>query len=74
MVPVEAHKKFGSFEEASKYAKRLRNAVNYICNRNGYQASVMTLLVIQKKVSDLRYISNGKIVKKTYGLKRLVNY
>jgi hypothetical protein len=49
LVPVEAHKKFGSFEEASKYAKRLRNAVNYICNRNGYQASVMTVVSNTKK-------------------------
>lgn len=61
MGTVEAHKKFDSFEEASKYAKRLRHAVNYICKNKGYQASVMTVVSNMKKgTSDLRYKSRGK--------------
>lgn len=62
MGTIEAHKKFDSFEEASKYAKRLRHAVNYICKNKGYQASVMTVVSnMKKEVSDLRYISDGKV-------------
>ncbi len=58
---VEAHKKFDSFEEASKHAKRLRHAIDYICKKNGYQSSVMTVVSNMKKgTSDLRYISSGK--------------
>lgn len=58
---VEAHKKFNSLEEASKYAKRLRHAIDYICKKKGYQASVMTVVSNMKKgTSDLRYISSGK--------------
>lgn len=61
MGVIEAHKKFDSFDEAKKYAKRLRHAVNYICKTKGYQASVMTVVSNTKKgASDLRRISNGK--------------
>lgn len=61
MGTVEAHKKFESFEEASKYAKRLRHAVDYICKKKEYQASVMTVVSNMKKgTSDLRYNSSGK--------------
>lgn len=58
---VEAHKKFSNMEEASRYAKRLRQSIDYICKKNGYQASVMTVVSNAKKgTSDLRYISSGK--------------
>lgn len=61
MGVVEAHKKFDSFDEAKKYAKRLRHAVNYICMIKGYQASVMTVVSNTKKgESDLRRIFNGE--------------
>lgn len=33
MIVVETHKKFDSFEEASRHAKRLIYAVNYTCKR-----------------------------------------
>lgn len=49
MGVVETHKKFDSFKEASKYAKRLRHIVDYICKTKGYQASVMTVVSNTKK-------------------------
>lgn len=58
---VEVHKKFDSFEETSKHAKNLRHAINYICKKNNYQATVMTVVSnIKKGVSSSRYVSNGK--------------
>ncbi len=58
---VEINKKFISFEEASRYAKRLRNQINYICKKRGYQATVMTAVSnLKKEVSESRYVNNGK--------------
>jgi len=58
---IDINKKFMSEEEASKYAKRLRQYINYICKKNKYQASVITVVSnLKKGVSSLRYIHNGK--------------
>lgn len=61
MGTIEINKKFESMEEASRYAKRLRQAVIYICKKYKYQASVMTVVSNLKKDSALlRYAYNGK--------------
>lgn len=58
---IEINKKFVDFNEASKYAKRLRSFINYTCKKNNYQASVMTVVSnLKKEVSKSRYIHNGK--------------
>lgn len=58
---IEINKKFKDLVEASRYAKRLREAIRYICNKNKYQATVMTVVSnLKKDVSTLRYIHNGK--------------
>lgn len=58
---IEINKKFESFEEASRYAKRLRQAISYISKNKGYQVSAITVVSnIKKEISDLRYINNGK--------------
>lgn len=58
---IEINKKFVDFNEASKYAKRLRSFISYTCKKNNYQATVMTVVSnIKKGVSSSRYVSNGK--------------
>ena len=58
---IEINKKFVDFNEASKYAKRLRSFINYTCKKNNYQASVMTVVSnLKKEVSKSKYIHNGK--------------
>lgn len=58
---IEINKKFIDFNEASKYAKRLRSFISYTCKKNNYQATVMTVVSNTKKgVSNSRYIDNGK--------------
>lgn len=58
---IEINKKFVDFDEASKYAKRLRSFISYTCKKNNYQASVMTVVSnLKKEVSKSKYIHNGK--------------
>lgn len=42
---IDINKKFTSYEEASRYAKRLRQYINYICKKYKYQASVITIVL-----------------------------
>ena len=58
---IEINRKFPSLEVASKYAKRLRGKINYASKKNGYQASVITVVSnLKKETSYLKNISNGK--------------
>lgn len=58
---IEINKKFINQEEASRYAKRLRQYISYICKKKKYQASVITVVSnIKKEVSTSRYIHTGK--------------
>ena len=58
---IDINKKFKDQEEASRYAKRLREYIRYICKKYNYQASVMTVISNTKSdVTSLRYVHNGK--------------
>lgn len=58
---IEINKRFRNFDEASRYAKRLRHEIDYICKKRSYQATVMTCVSnVKKEASYARYEDNGK--------------
>lgn len=58
---IEINKKFVSLEEASRYAKRLRQKISYTCKKKGYQATVITVVSnLKRETSILKNVSNGK--------------
>ena len=58
---VDINKKFKDKEEAMKYAKRLKQFIDDLCERKGWQASaIIGISQLKKEVSNIRYEVSGK--------------
>lgn len=64
MGTIEINKKFGSREEAFKYAKRLKEHIRYICEKKAYKGWYAQAMIIVSSIrgssSYLEYEQNGK--------------
>lgn len=58
---IDINKKFKDKEEAMKYAKRLKQFIDDLCERKGWQASaIIGISRLKKEVSNIRYEVSGK--------------
>lgn len=58
---IDINKKFKDKEEAMKYAKRLKQFIDDLCKRKGWQASaIIGISRLKKEVSSIRYEVSGK--------------
>lgn len=58
---IDINKKFKNKEEAMKYAKRLKQFIDDLCKRKGWQASaIIGISRLKKEVSSINYEISGK--------------
>lgn len=58
---IDINKKFKDKEEAMKYAKRLKQFIDDLCKRKGWQASaIIGISRLKKEVSSINYEISGK--------------
>ncbi len=58
---VDINKKFKDKDEAMKYAKRLKQFIDDLCERKGWQVSALIgVSQLKKEVSNIRYEVSGK--------------